>query len=182
MDRLLVTMAVLAAGCSGFGDLPRRDSSADGEPDAAADASAEPDAPGDVVEEDVGPQDVGEEDVDVDCVDAQVPTLSPGHASGAACLSCHRMYAPLMTAAATVYPDAAGSAPVEGATVILTDATGAELRIVSTLMGNVYTAEALAFPVRAEVSLCPHHRVMPSPAASGECNSCHGFGSRIHVP
>ena len=118
---------------------------------------------------------------ELDC-EAAATTLPFGnHNAGAACLSCHTGTgaAPKWTIAGTIYTSSTGAAPLAGATMIITDATGAEIRLISASNGNFYTQQAVTFPVRVTASRCPDQRSMTSQQQSGNCNSCHSGSSRI---
>lgn len=173
--------AILAASCQNYGDMPPYD----GWDAAEADVEAEiPDEPADESPED--PIEEPAEDPVVephpDCVAEQTPVVSPGHAPGTLCVGCHVMYLPLITVGGTLYTDDTGSAPVMGATIIVTDSTGSSVEMVSTMNGNFYANHPLTPPLTVAASKCPDHQVMMSGATSGECNSCHGLGARIHLP
>jgi hypothetical protein len=181
--RLACLFAVVASACSGYGDMPPYDGSSDTapDPDVLEEPAGEPgdDPTGEPVEEPV--DDPGVEP-HPDCIEERTPVVSPGHGAGTTCISCHSMYFPPMTVAGTLYADVAGAMPVVGATILVTDSTGATVEMISTLNGNFYTDRAVTPPLAVAASRCPHHLVMPSGATTGECNSCHGYGSRIHLP
>jgi hypothetical protein len=107
------------------------------------------------------------------------------HRPGETCLPCHRGgSASEMTLAGTLYVDATGSAPLAGATIHLIDANGDVVTFVTTDNGNFWASDPIAFPVRAYASLCPDIPGMANlvESSGADCNSCHGAGSRIHVP
>jgi hypothetical protein len=126
---------------------------------------------------------------DVACRDAVTPVGSGEHNAGQACIACHAGNAgPDFTLAGTLYTDAAGAAPLAGATITITDANGATFDMVSQQNGNFWTAEPLAFPVHVVASRCPDTQPMSGAiAAAGDCNAggCHASGAaqgRIHLP
>jgi hypothetical protein len=97
---------------------------------------------------------------------------------GGDCLSCHggQVSAPRWTVAGTLYgaPYVPGSAGLEGAHVLVTDANGRSLTLRTNRVGNFYTAESLAFPlhvcaVRGGTTSC-----MGEAVTRGSCNVCHG--------
>ena len=113
------------------------------------------------------------------------------HRPGASCTEgCHdgRLLAgPPLTLGGTVYTRPTGGVPVAGATLVVTDARGRELRLTRGQTGNFYTREQLEFPLRVAGSLCPSSSVMVAPVAASagaartSCNSggCHDAGRRI---
>jgi hypothetical protein len=106
-----------------------------------------------------------------------------GMNTGRACVSCHgNGQAPAMTAGGSLYTDVNGTAAVGGATVTITDANGKVVKMVTGSRGNFYTGTPIAFPAKIQVSKCPDTMVMTALAASGDCNSCHKAGMRIHLP
>ena len=173
--------AMLSAGCQNTGDMPPYDGSGGREADVVVEAADEPaEEPAvDPVEEPVEDPVV---DAHPDCIAEQTPVVSPGHAPGTLCISCHVMYWPILTVAGTLYADDMGMTPVRGATIVVTDSTGAEVQMVTTLNGNFYTDRAVTLPLTVAGSRCPDHSAMLSSASGGECNSCHGPGARIHLP
>ncbi len=102
-------------------------------------------------------------------------TMRPGDN----CLACHSSGGAAsekaFTAAGTVYasPDAPSDAGIEGALVVLTDANGKVLTLTSNSVGNFYTSESLAFPLRAEVRDGNSVQRMPIAITNGGCSSCH---------
>jgi hypothetical protein len=179
-----VALAVLLlTACNSYGDMPPYD----GWSDAAPDLEVIEEPAGEPVEEII--DEPAEEPVDdpvvephPDCIAERTPVVSPGHGAGTQCVSCHVMYYPPMSVGGTLYADVAGTGPVTGATILITDSTGTTVEMISTLNGNFYTDQAVTPPLTVAASRCPHHLVMPSGATTGECNSCHGYGSRIHLP
>lgn len=173
-----VLAPALLAACLGTGDM--------GPYDAASDPAAEPDAADedpepDVVEEEPS-EDPPEDPPPGDCVPRQEPTGSMAHSAGSDCGSCHPPYWPSLTVGGTLYGEAAGTTFVSGATIIITDDAGTEVRLVSHVTGNFHTEQALVFPATVAVSRCPDSTGMPMPASHGSCNRCHGPGTRVHLP
>jgi hypothetical protein len=116
-----------------------------------------------------------------------VATVIPAghHNAGQACLTCHdgnTADAPLWTVAGTLYDSATGTAPLPGGTIILTDSVGTTIKLTSGDNGNFFTSQTVVFPVRATASRCPDTQAMAQPQQVGDCNSCHGPASRIHLP
>jgi hypothetical protein len=97
---------------------------------------------------------------------------------GEDCLSCHggQTVFRRWTVAGTLYPEpyVPGSAGIEGAHVQLTDANGRTITLLTNRVGNFYTAEALAFPVRVCATRGGATSCMEEPLTSGSCNVCHG--------
>jgi hypothetical protein len=87
-----------------------------------------------------------------------------------------------MTAAGTLYTTAAGAAAVAGATVTITDSTGAKITMVTGSAGNFYTSSTISFPATVQVSKCPDIATMPTTITVGSCNNCHTAAMRIHLP
>lgn len=120
------------------------------------------------------------------CRDPVATNASGKHNPGTACAGCHTgMGAPKFTVSGTLYSDAAGTAPVVGATIHVTDATGAQLELTTAQNGNFWTSQTVAYPVRVYASRCPDAVPMVATVASpGDCNAggCHGAGNRIHLP
>jgi hypothetical protein len=103
------------------------------------------------------------------------PTMKPGED----CLRCHGAGSELhWYAAGTVYLDKQTKAGdgVQGIEVVLTDAHGRTISLETNGAGNFYTAEALAFPAKAEVRRKGKTLAMPIEVPEGGCNSCHTAG------
>ncbi len=104
---------------------------------------------------------------------------------GEDCLSCHRPggKAPrsLFTVSGTVFRDAAGDPRETGAggvAVVLTEAGGRRIELLTNAAGNFWTKEAVAFPVRAALRAQPAGAVREGPpvaCAHGNCNACHSY-------
>ena len=120
------------------------------------------------------------------CEETATQLPNPKHNAGLACLSCHSGtgVAPKWTVAGTLFTNAQGSAPIAGATVLITDANGVTTKLVTASNGNFYTSKAMAFPVRVGASKCPDTKMMPGMIMTGDCNSCHQAATtgRIHLP
>jgi hypothetical protein len=135
------------------------------------------------------------------CVPEEGPLMRPGED----CVRCHRGNAgalgptagraaargdgeddddgPPWTAAGTLYASATGPASgVEGGHVTLTDASGRTIRLRTNQAGNFYTAESLAFPVRATVEVNGATVAMLAPVTYGGCNACHGLPAAGDAP
>lgn len=84
-------------------------------------------------------------------------------AAGQDCLGCH-------DGSSAKRWTAAGTFPGRGRTVVLADANGKTVTLVTNEVGNFYTSEPLAFPIRPSVN---GEQMDPS-ATYGGCNSCHG--------
>jgi hypothetical protein len=96
-------------------------------------------------------------------------------APGQDCLSCHSGGENSFTAAGTIFakPDDPTSAGVSGATVILTDATGAQMTLTTNSAGNFFTSRPLTFPLTAEVHHGSQVATMLKKIPSGGCAACH---------
>jgi len=106
---------------------------------------------------------------------------------GEDCLSCHRKGAKAsdwrFTVGGTIYRthDDGASAGLAGVRVVLIDARGRVVRLVSNRAGNFFTYEELAFPVAVELRREASERaagVRPGPCGSGSCNECHALSPR----
>jgi hypothetical protein len=112
-----------------------------------------------------------------------------GAKPGADCLMCHHQggTAAPYTFAGTLY-DAAGTAPIAGATIYLQDSAGNIATAITRRNGNFYTADGFVqYPAKAFASLCPDVVEMLGPVdqvTGANCNtsSCHTAGFRVHVP
>jgi hypothetical protein len=122
----------------------------------------------------------------VECVPAASNLPFGNHNAGAACQGCHTGgVAPAWTLAGTLYDSRQGTAAIPGATITITDATGAELTLITASNGNFYTQQPITFPVTVSASKCPDTKSMGSQVATGNCNGCHTATSsqgRIHLP
>lgn len=170
---LLVFSTVCAAAACVVGDPEPRDlgSGSDDSPDAGEDPDPSPDAP---------PQQVA-------CEEPALTVPNGNHNAGLDCLTCHdgnTLGAPTWTIAGTLYDSAAGTNPVSAATILVTDANGVELKLITADNGNFYTSEPVTFPLTVGASKCPDTKFMTGTPQVGACNSCHTGGAigRIHLP
>lgn len=101
------------------------------------------------------------------------PLMTPGED----CLTCHSENggARTFTVAGTVYDrfDARSDRGLDGAEVVITDATGKQLSLATNAAGNFYTDERLTFPIAAEVHRGDSVRRMGVRPPTGACSSCH---------
>ena len=177
---IAVALALMAAtGCEADGNV--MDTSADTISDTAGDTAADTaiDTPEDTAVDTVVDTPADTEAETADCFPPSTAEGSAGHSPGANCLTCHSSW---YTVAGTVFSTAAGDTGVGGATIVVIDATGAEIDLVTHVNGNFFASQPVVFPLTVAASQCPDHQVMGSGATSGACNSCHGTGSRIHLP
>lgn len=112
---------------------------------------------------------------------------SPDMHPGAACIACHssRFFAPRLTIAGTVYPSAHepdDCSGIGGATIEITDASGAVITLAARSSGNFSTNVAYAAPYTARVLHDGRERVMATPQTSGDCNSCHTLAGANGAP
>ncbi len=124
------------------------------------------------------------------CTPDNGPTMRPGDD----CLRCHGGSASTAqvrgeeggegeddarawSLAGTVYPsvNSSASAGIEGVDVEVTDAAGFSFVLQSNVVGNFYSAEKVAFPLRVCVGRNGARRCMESLAQNGACNSCHAL-------
>jgi len=116
---------------------------------------------------------------------------------GEACNACHasNSEAPLFIIAGTVYPTAHEPADCNGsnsnntATVVVTDAQGADHTIAVNTAGNfMLQGAAIPLPYKARVEVGGATRSMSTPQSDGDCNNCHtqtgvnGAPGRIMLP
>lgn len=120
------------------------------------------------------------------CTPLVTTNLNNGHHNpGQDCMNgCHDHG---FTAAGTLYKSANGTA-MPGATITLTDSTGAKITMISQSNGNFYTFTPISFPATVTVSGCPNNAAMTAKvqASGAGCNqggACHG-GTQgpIHLP
>ena len=117
-------------------------------------------------------------------------TVPPGHNIGANCGTCHTPTGNLrrLSAAGTVYVDAAGSAPAPSATVRLTKVSDPASVVTATTNANgnfALPSNALdpAASYSVQVSKGADTVAMAQAVSLPSfCNSCHTPGSRVHVP
>lgn len=96
------------------------------------------------------------------CVPEEGPLMKPGED----CLECHGGGDEARTWTA------AGTWGGQGSHVTITDSNGKSFTLRTNQVGNFYTAERLAFPLRVSVD----GSEMPDPVTYGGCNACHGEG------
>jgi hypothetical protein len=104
---------------------------------------------------------------------------------GEDCRSCHRPggKAPrsLFTVSGTVFRSGDGEPRESGAAqvaLVLTDASGRRLELVSNAAGNFWSREALRFPVQVALRTLPDGAPRQGPAdrcGHGNCNECHSY-------
>jgi hypothetical protein len=118
------------------------------------------------------------------CTPENGPLMRPGED----CLRCHggsaggteggeTEEATPWSFAGTAYPtvDADAGSGIEGVAVQVTDSAGFRVEVHSNLVGNFYSAEHVAFPLRVCVSRNGTVQCMLGPAPHGACNFCHAL-------
>ena len=118
------------------------------------------------------------------CLNGTTPPGDGHHNPGMDCMQgCHNHG---FTACGTLYQNATGNIPWQGAHVTITDANNQVIDMVTMQNGNFYTSSALAFPVQVIASDCPSAVKMNAGAANGHCNAngCHpgGTAMQMHLP
>ncbi len=119
---------------------------------------------------------------------ATVQSTGPLMRPGDNCLRCHsegaKEGAPPWSAAGTVYesPDAPREAGIGGVSVILTDVSGKEVRLVTNEVGNFYTAEVLQRPLAVALERSGRRIEMPFAPPAGSCNACHSVPAVGNAP
>jgi hypothetical protein len=112
--------------------------------------------------------------------------LGSNHRMGQDCMACHTTGvegAPLFTIAGTLYDTPTGNNPVSGATIVVTDSTGMEIRMDTAVNGNFYYQGAIAGFAASNpgnpigptwATSCPQKQSMKA-APLGSCNvaGCH---------
>ncbi len=114
----------------------------------------------------------------------------PTHRAGQPCLTCHGGSGPgepEMAVGGTIYEVRGGTAPLEGVTVTLTDASGAQRTTSSNAVGNFYVFKSdwePVFPLSVALAYGGERVEMMTPIGrDGACASCHrGAGDRDHMP
>ncbi len=117
------------------------------------------------------------------CEAAQAPGAT-GMNQGQACVSCHANQSGnrRFTVAGSLFSDAMGTSALSGATITITDSANAVTKLTTGRDGAFYTTKSVVFPVTVSASKCPDTEEMPTSPTSGDCNSCHTSGNRIHLP
>jgi hypothetical protein len=168
---LSAAVAVCLAACT-VGEVP-----------AGGDDMPTPDAPG----------------VTSDAVPGCLPAVAGGggdghHNAGVSCITaaCHGiplgLDAPQYSIAGTLFTTANGVG-VDGATIVVTDANNVTVMLTTRGLlgpGNFYSENlALVPPFTVQATQCPSLKQMSTPAADGNCNSCHNpagmAGARLHL-
>jgi len=117
------------------------------------------------------------------CVPRSTAVVDGHHNAGQPCLGCHNgAGAPRFTVAGTLYRTLAGGAAVPSATIVMVDATGKRLQLVTAANGNFYTTVPVALPLSVRASSCPDDQRMVGAVSSGDCNACHDAALRAHLP
>jgi hypothetical protein len=132
------------------------------------------------------------------------PTMNPG----LDCLSCHCQGSPTCygsykpwSIAGTVFssPDAQEDAGQPNVEILITDANGGQLTLISNSAGNFYTQEPLAFPLKSLMLQNKTHRMQMNVSTASppgipnlgsqsningisDCNSCHTLPSDYNAP
>jgi hypothetical protein len=97
----------------------------------------------------------------------------PGMRPGDLCSNCHS-FSIAGTAYKTEHEKAGcAGASVTGATVVITDATGAVTTLPVGSAGNFYSTAGITAPFRVKILYQGRERDMLSPQAFGSCNFCH---------
>lgn len=115
------------------------------------------------------------------------PNAGANHHVGEDCAACHLTGvegAPLFSVAGTLYDGPSGTKPVAGATIIVHDAAGVEIKMATALNGNFYSTQTVTLPFQggemfgSKASQCPKTRTMQQ-TALGSCNTtnCHAADS-----
>lgn len=121
------------------------------------------------------------------CENLVTPAPDGHHNPGLNCIEagCHdggTAGAPLFTVAGTLYSARNGNVGKPGATILIPQGNGNPIKMVTANNGNFWREAPVTLPARMKASLCPTTVEMPSQAADGNCNSCHGPNARIALP
>jgi hypothetical protein len=114
---------------------------------------------------------------------AAYETPGPRMRPGDNCLRCHNdkstTGAPPWTAAGTVYarPDAERTEGLAGVKVVLKDAKGKTVTLITNEVGNFWTAEPLEAPFVPTLERDGRTIAMPYAPPAGSCNACHSIPS-----
>lgn len=128
-------------------------------------------------------------DMAIDCVPKSAALGDGHHNPGLNCMTCHdgnTAGAPKYTVAGTLYDSIAGTNPVAGATIQVTQGA-TKVNIPTMANGNFYLEAAVTFPFQTRATGCPDTVPMLGAvqAAGGSCNQagCHDNATnRIHLP
>jgi hypothetical protein len=98
---------------------------------------------------------------------------------GENCLACHSF-----SVAGTVFPTAtsAANAGLDGVSVIITDANGAETTLTTNAVGNFYTGAALAQPLRSVRVVHGGATAAMVGTPTGACSTCHALPPSSGAP
>lgn len=119
----------------------------------------------------------GEEAGSAPLVDRTTP--GPLMRAGDNCLACHgegRSGSSVKWSfGGTVYPARKSGLDegVGGATIVLKDANGKEVRVTANSVGNFWSEVPLKAPFDVQIEQGGKVRKMPIPAPAGSCNACH---------
>jgi hypothetical protein len=118
------------------------------------------------------------------CKNPATPPNDGHHNTGKSCFdNCHNHG---FTLAGTLYTNDTGNTGFSGATITVTDSNNQTINIVTSLNGNFYTSQPMAYPVLVMASSCPSATKMNVAVASTgrACNSCHlgGTSMQMHLP
>jgi len=110
---------------------------------------------------------------------------------GSDCLGCHSAGEIddsdlVYNLAGTLFADADGTAPLEGARIRITDAEDQLITLSSNEVGNFWSRRALVFPAEVEVEVDGDVVSMVEPLQQGSCNTCHACDgkaeAKLHGP
>jgi hypothetical protein len=115
----------------------------------------------------------------------------PMHRPGQPCLLCHSSEggrSPSFSVAGTLYQKPNGDIPVQGATIHLTDATGATYDLTSNCVGTFYVEEqkwAPTFPLVVDISYPQGgltNKMKSKIGREGSCAKCHAIPAGVDSP
>jgi hypothetical protein len=120
------------------------------------------------------------------------PIMQPGQD----CMKCHtaggQASGHQFTVAGTIFagPNSPLDAGVQDAEVLIVDAAGTKLTLLTNQVGNFYTSEVLKPPIHIDVQWGDHRMRMvePPPAPDGglitpiSCNLCHAYPTPLKAP
>jgi hypothetical protein len=133
--------------------------------------------------------DMGGGGADLDCVPKSAALGDGHHNPGLNCMTCHdgnTAGAPKYFVAGTLYDSVAGTNPVAGATIQITQGA-MKVNLQSQENGNFFTETPVTFPFQTRATGSPTRTPMISAvtATGGSCNqaACHDTAiNRIHLP